>query len=56
MAKFERFEDIDAWGKARELTRMVYSSSNNEFDSISEKATNASKMISGLISYLSQHF
>lgn len=122
MAKFERFEDIDAWKKARELTNMVYSVSNTDifskdyglrdqirraavsvmsniaegferssnkdfarflyiakassgevrsqlyvaldqnyidevkFDSISQMANDTSKMISGLISYLSQHF
>ena len=28
MAKIERFEDIEAWQKARELTREVYAMSN----------------------------
>jgi len=122
VAKFERFEDIDAWKKARELMNMVYSASNSnafsrdfalrdqirraavsvmsniaegferssnkdfvrflyiakassgevrsqlyvaldqnyidevKFDSILRLANDTSKMISGLISYLSQHF
>ncbi len=30
MATFERFEDIDAWKKARELTREVYAASKDE--------------------------
>jgi len=28
MAKIERFEDIEAWRKARELTKAVYAASN----------------------------
>jgi four helix bundle protein len=28
MATFKRFEDIEAWKKARELTRKIYSASN----------------------------
>ncbi|MCE5249041.1 four helix bundle protein [bacterium] len=30
MATFQRFEDIEAWQKARELTKAVYSCSNTE--------------------------
>ena len=30
MATFKRFEEIQAWQKAREVTQMVYSISNNE--------------------------
>ena len=30
MARIERFEDIEAWQSARELTRMVYSASRQE--------------------------
>jgi four helix bundle protein len=122
VAKFERFEDIDAWKKGRELAKAVYSASNsnsfsrdyglrdqirraavsvmsnisegferssnkdfvrflyiakassgevrsqlyvaldqnyidqNSFDIIYQIALDVSKMISGLISYLSQHF
>ena len=29
MAKIERFEDIEAWQKARELTRQIYDASND---------------------------
>ena len=29
MAKIERFEDIEAWQKARELTRAIYALSND---------------------------
>lgn len=28
MSGFQRFEDIEAWQKARELTREVYAASN----------------------------
>lgn len=30
MATFKKFEEIQAWQKAREVTRIVYSISNNE--------------------------
>jgi len=30
MARIERFEDIDAWQSARELTGMVYAASRQE--------------------------
>jgi len=29
MAKFERFEDIEAWQKARELTKRIYALTNS---------------------------
>ena len=30
MSTFKRFEDIQAWQKAREITKIIYSVSNNE--------------------------
>jgi hypothetical protein len=44
LAKIERFEDLQSWQKARQLTNLAY-----------DLATEAKRLINGMIAYLRHH-
>ena len=48
--KIERFEDIEAWQLARELTRKVYS-----FKEVYEQAARTRAAVRGFINYLKKY-
>ena len=50
MSKIKRFEDIEAWQKARELNEDVYNVTGNF--SLFKKTEVVSKMIQGFMNYL----
>ncbi len=54
MAKIERFEDIEAWQKARELASVVYGVSNQGPFS-REMTTETGNLIGGFMRYLTNH-